>query len=64
MSLQYLRKRAAKVGVKIQAESDDFGWGYWLLDAKTNDGVWEDENFCTSHEEIQYKLHRIEAERP
>ena len=50
--------------MKIQAESDDFGWGYWLLDAKTNDGVWEDENFCTSHEEIQYKLHRIEAERP
>lgn len=63
MSLRELRQRAAELGVKIDAEKDDEGWGYWLLDALTGEGVWGDDNFCTSHDEIEWKLDLIENER-
>jgi hypothetical protein len=63
MSLAALRKEAAKLGVRIEADRDDYGWSYWLIDAKTGQGVWEDENFCTSHDEISSKLHNLRCER-
>lgn len=63
MSLRELRQRAAELGVKIDAEKDDEGWGYWLLDATTGEGVWSDDNFCTSPDEIEWKLDLIENER-
>ena len=58
MSLKELRKRAKKLNLTIKAVRDDVGWGYWL------DGTgWEDNNFCTSHDEITGKLELIEFER-
>ena len=57
MSLKDLRKKAKKLNITIDAVSDDVGWGYWL------DGTgWEDDNFCTSHDEIEGKLQFIESE--
>lgn len=57
MTLKELRKQAKALGVKIEAERDDIGWGYWLLkDDDSGEGIWEDENFCVSLEEIYYKL--------
>ena len=56
MGLKELRKRAKKLNVTIEAVQDDVGWGYWL------DGTGcEDNNFCTSHDEIEYKLELIES---
>jgi hypothetical protein len=62
-TLSALRKRAKTLGVVIEATRDDTGWGYWLLDAATGDGVWPDENFCTDHFEIRDKLDLIEWQR-
>ena len=56
MSLKELRKRAKKLNLTIKAVRDDVGWGYWL------DGTgWEDNNFSTSHDEIEGKLELIES---
>lgn len=56
MSLKELRKKAKKLNLTIDAVRDDVGWGYWL------DGTgWEDNNFCTSHDEIEGKLELIES---
>lgn len=63
MSLKKLRKRAAKIGVLIEADRDDTGWGYWLIDEKTQQPVWDDDNFCSTHDEIEYKLTSLENER-
>lgn len=62
-TLKYLRRRAEAIGVKILAVRDDVGWGYWLTDADTGDGVWEDENFSTSHSELEGKIEQLERER-
>lgn len=61
--LQELRKRAAKIGISIEAEKDDEGWGYWLVDVETNDTPWDDENFSTSHDELEDKIGKLERER-
>lgn len=61
-ALRKLRARAAKIGVRIDAERDDFGWGYWLLDAKSGEGVWDDGNFCDNLSEVEYKLDGLEME--
>jgi hypothetical protein len=37
-------------------------WGYWLIDEKTNDGVWDDGNYC-SHKELSDSLRQLEFER-
>ena len=58
MSLKELRKKAKKLNLTIDAVRDDVGWGYWL------DGTgWEDNNFSTSHDEIESKLELIELAR-
>mgnify|MGYP003108826702 CR=1 FL=1 len=51
MTLKGLRKLASDLGLTIEAVRDDFGWGYWLVGTG-----WEDDNFCTSHDELEYKL--------
>lgn len=65
MSLEELRERAAKLGVQIDA--DDLGEGedcdYWLLDAETGEGVWDVGNFCSSLDEVEWKIGLIENER-
>ena len=54
MNLKQLRKFAKELGLTIDAVRDDVGWGYWI------DGTgWQDGNFCTSHEEIEWKLNLI-----
>lgn len=58
MSLKDLRARAKPLGVTIEADRDDCGWGYWLLGTG-----WPDENFCTSHDEIETKLGQLEREQ-
>jgi hypothetical protein len=63
LTLASLRKRAKVLGVLIEADRDDTGWGYWLLNPVTRNGVWADDNFCTSHDEISGKLDDLERER-
>jgi hypothetical protein len=63
LTLKALRKRAKLLGVIIEADRDDTGWGYWLLRVGTREGVWADDNFCTSHDEISGKLDDVERER-
>jgi len=60
--LNQLRRKAETLGVKIEAERDDYGWGYWLVNAKTGGGVIAGDDFCESHEEIEYKLELYAAE--
>ena len=62
-TLSALRKRAKALGVVIETDRDDVGWGYWLLDAATGGGVWADENFCTNRIEIRDKLDLLEQQR-
>lgn len=59
--LEQLRDRARKLGVRIDAERNDSGWGYWLINNDTGEGVWMDDNFCTSHDEISSKLDALES---
>lgn len=60
--LNTLRKYAKTLGVKVEAERDDMGWGYWLLkDDGSGKGIFEDDNFCTSYDEILYKLSSYKA---
>jgi hypothetical protein len=61
-SLAFLRKRAKLLGVVIEADRDDAGWGYWLLDPNTCEGVWADDNFSTSRNEVDGKLNEIARE--
>jgi len=63
MALKDLRARAKAIGIRIEADRDDTGWGYWLIDAKTNEGPWADDNFSTSHDELADKLRALEFER-
>lgn len=57
-TLKSLREQAALLGVKIVAIRDDRGWGYWL------DGTgWDDENFCTDHDEVYRTLRYLERQR-
>jgi hypothetical protein len=62
-TLACLRGRAAQLGVIIETDRDDVGWSYWLLDATTRNGVWDDDNFCTSLDEVDGKLGDLERER-
>lgn len=62
MTLTELRKIAAPLGVKIEADRDDTGWCYWLLKAdESGEGVFEDDNFCADRDEVYYKLMNIRA---
>ncbi len=63
LTLKSLRNRAKLLGVIIEADRDDTGWGYWLLNSVTRQGVWADDNFCTSHDEISGKLDDVQRER-
>lgn len=63
MKLKELREIAKGLGLKIEAEKDDFGWGYWLIHSETREGIWEDDNFCTSLSEVEYKLNVYAAEK-
>lgn len=58
MTLKLLRKRAKGLGITIEAERDDFGWGYWLIGTG-----WKDGDFATSHAELDRALDRYAAER-
>lgn len=58
-----LSMRAHMVGAVIEAVRDDSGWGYWLLDKESREGVWADENFSTSLSELEYKISKLEEER-
>ena len=59
MNLNELRKLAKKRGLEIEAQKDDFGWGYWLIHPDTREGAWQDDNFCTSLSEVEYKLNNV-----
>lgn len=63
MALKDLRARAKAIGIRIEADRDDTGWGYWLVDTQTNKGPWADDNFSTSHSELDGKLTDLERER-
>lgn len=63
MSLKDLRVRAKAIGIKIEADRDDVGWGYWVIDAATGEGPWEDDNFSTCHDELAGDITRLELER-
>lgn len=57
-TLAGLRKRAAVLGVTIETGRDSVG-RYYVLEGTG----WADENFCTTHEEVEDKLERLAAER-
>ena len=68
MTLKDLRARAKAIGIHIEAERFDVPlngslWGYWLVDEKTGEGPWEDENYCDSRSEVAEKLRQLEFER-
>lgn len=63
MSLKSLRAEAKKLGVLIEAQRDDFGWAYWLLNPETREGAFGGDSFCTDHSEIEYKLERIKEQQ-
>ncbi len=68
MTLKQLRGRAKTYGIRIETERFDVPidgsfWGYWLVDEKTGEGPWEDENYCSSHKEIEAKLRTLATER-
>lgn len=63
MNLKELRRIAKGLGIKIDAEKDDFGWGYWLIHPETKEGIWEDGNFCTSLSEVENKLNIYAEEK-
>jgi hypothetical protein len=63
MTLYELRKFAKPLGVKIESDRDDYGWGYWLTkDDGSGCGIWPDENFCADREEVYSKLQSYRAE--
>lgn len=68
MTLKDLRARAKTIGIRIEAERYDVPfdgslWGYWLVDEKTGQGPWEDENYCADHQELSSALRQLEFER-
>lgn len=68
MTLKALRARAARIGIRIETDRFDVAidgnpWGYWLVDEKTGEGPWADENYCASHSELASALRQLEAER-
>lgn len=68
MTLKQLRGRAKTYGIRIETERFDVPidgsfWGYWLVDEKTGEGPWEDENYCSSRKEVEAKLRTLAVER-
>ena len=61
-TLTELTKWANLLGAHIDEDHIDDQEGYWILDEETGEGVWEDDNFCTSLEEVTYKLYQLEDE--
>ncbi len=63
MTLKALRARAKAINIRIAADRDDCGWGYWLIDSQTGETPWADDNFSTSHDELAGKLDELKRER-
>ena len=68
MNLNNLRRRAQLMGVRIETEKFDVAidgnfYGYWLVDEKTNNGVWPDDNYCTNIAELKNSLDALFNER-
>jgi len=66
-TLEHLRTIAARMDLVIDEDHVVFNnkirEGYWILDAETREGVWLDDNFSISLEEVEGKLQQIAAER-
>lgn len=63
LTLTDLRAEASDLGVLIDEDHVGDEQGYWLLDPVTGEGVWDDENFSTSLEEVASKIASIRMER-
>lgn len=68
MTLKALRARAKTIGIRVEAERFDVTlggspWGYWLVDEKTGEGPWPDENYCADRQEVSDALRKLEFER-
>jgi len=59
-SMTTLRRRAAKLGVTIDIERDQYGMKYWLT-GDVADKHLEDMQFCTSRDEIDGSLQHLAA---
>jgi hypothetical protein len=59
---EYLKQRAKDLGVLLDKDDNAFGIGYWLLDPVTKNGIWDDDNFCISLNEVAWKLDRLEGQ--
>jgi hypothetical protein len=46
-SLKALRQRAAELGLTIECDRDDVGWGYWIIGTG-----WSDETFSADRDEL------------
>ena len=58
MTTNELKMIAKDLGLKIVVAQ---GGGWWLTKADGSD-VWEDDNFCATRCEIEYKLDKYKAE--
>ena len=68
MNLNNLQRRAQLMGVRIESEKFDVAidgnfHGYWLVDEKTNNGVWPDDNYCANLAELKNSLDALFNER-
>ena len=61
-TLAEMTKWANLMGAHIDEDHVGDQPGYWIVDGETREGIWEDENFCTSLEEVEHKLYKLEDE--
>jgi hypothetical protein len=65
--LTELKMRAEHIGIILEEDhirDTTFGYmmeGYWLIDRKTREGPFEDDNFSTSLAEVESKILVLES---
>ena len=61
MSYINLWRRARRLGIDIEVDHSNRPPSYWIVDNEGN-GVWPDDNYCATKDELQEKLDRYQQE--
>lgn len=61
MSYINLQRRARRLGINTEVDHSTQPPSYWIVDNDGN-GVWPDDNYCATKDELQEKLERYEQE--